>query len=231
MSRSCVRKGNGSAPRWLAALLLGTSALAQTGSYPQAGCRLYIRVVNRYGRVLPYALDHFMNAKGESDLLPRFTGLVGDDLPPGHYRYQLSRRDAPVPQLQITGEVDLSAPEQWLTVVPTGSVAIDRGGRVGAIDLGGAAPRKPIAGRIRPAPDSAMPTWVRCQALFTKDYIEVPVTADGSFSVPGGVSGAYLLIVMQGEHVLQTQEASFGLPNSPAAVDIVLPSRNGGDGR
>src|SRR5207248_2127318 len=129
----------------------------------------------------------------------------------------LSRRDVPMRQLEISGEVDLSTPEVWLTVVPTGLVAINQAGEVGAIDLG-SPPRKPVVGRVTPAPDPTLPTWIRCQALFTRDYVEVPVSADGSFSLPGELNGTYMLIVMQGEHAIQTQEFAFGLSGPVSTI-------------
>jgi len=222
------RNGNRLALGWLLIFLFSLLAQAQTTGHQAGAYRLSIRVVNKYGKLLPYVLDYFVNAEDKLDLLPRFNGLVGDNLPPGRYRYRLSRRDANVPQLQVGGEIELSIPDQWLTIVPTGLVAIDSSGKVGAIDLGAAASRKPVMGRIRPTPDPTTPTWVRCQALFTRDYTEIPVTADGAFSVPGELNGAYMLIVMQGEHALQTQEVSFGLPGPTPVIEIAVPSRNGG---
>jgi hypothetical protein len=228
MFRLWVRNANRLVLGWLVIFLFSLSAQDQVTGQQAGNHRLYIRVVNKYGKLLPYVLDYFVNAEDKLDLLPRFNGMVGDNLPPGRYRYRLSRRDARVPQLQVTGEIELSMPEQWLTIVPTGFVAINSAGEAGAIDLGAVASRKPVIGRIRPAPDPTTPAWIRCQALFTRDYTEIPVTADGAFSVPGELSGAYMLIVMQGEHALQTQEVSFGLPGPTPAIEIIVSSRNGG---
>jgi hypothetical protein len=205
------------------------SIVAQGPGDDGAGCRLHIHVVSRYGNTLPYVLDFFANTKDNAEMSSRFKGLTGENLPAGRYRYRLSRKGVEIRELDITGEVDLSLPNQWLTLVPTGFVSVNSAGQVGAIDLGGIHSRKPVVGKVIPAPGSATSTWIRCQSLFTHDYIEVSVAADGSFIVPGDLSGSFVLIVLQGEHVLQTQEVSFGLPGPAPNIEISLPdhSRNG----
>jgi hypothetical protein len=225
MHRPPHRKTNYVAVGLFGMLFCGASAVAQTGSREAGACRLHIHVVSKYGRVLPYALKSFVNTKSKLDLAANFNGLIGASLPAGQYRFRLSRQDIVVPELDIEGEVDLSIPEQWLTIVPTGSVAIDSAGKVGAIALGGAASAKPVSGRITPIPDTRMKTWVRCQALFTRDYVEVPVAPDGSFSVPGDLSGTYMLMVLQGEHALGTREVSFGRVGPLPNIEIDLAER------
>ena len=172
-------------------------------------CRVSMRAVDLGGRPVSYRMESFTNARGV-DYSDQFRGLRGNvpcDVQLYSFRVVRSNVSASIERhTGMTGRVDVSAPESWLTVSTDPNLSISADGT----QAGSASWALPVGyswrGHIRQASGERL--WVYLRSAIPSVYglalLETEVDADGNFRFYSGIfKGPYLLYVMNNEGQLR----------------------------
>lgn len=168
-------------------------------------CRVSMRAVDVGGRPVSYRMESFTNARGV-DYSDQFRGLRGNvpcDVQLYSFRVVRSNVSASIERhTRITGRVNVSAPESWLTVSTDPNLFISADGT----QAGTASWALPVGyswrGHIRQASGERL--WVYLRSAIPSVYglalLEAEVDSEGNFRFYSGIyKGPYLLYVMDDE--------------------------------
>jgi hypothetical protein len=218
----------------LVVVLVGYGQGACWAASDAAGVVVQFRIIDVFGRSLPYRVASFIDVKTGRDMTAKFDGLKLTGVSPGRYRYRFVRTD----QTRI-GSVDgeISVDRYDLVKVLIGSsIEAFAGGRPASADF-----RVPQGFAIRGeihlpsgVPDEA---WVHLSALYQDNRLDLPINADGSFSIPQPLDGAFTLTVLDRSAVLCVVTVAFhqgfssarftlgDCGTSPAVISVQAPHR------
>lgn len=171
------------------------SLLLAQGSGNSSNCHVNLRVVDYEGRPAPYEVVSFRDHLGH-EYSSRFASLAGQV--PCHvtpYVYQVHRLGVDHRLAFIEGQIGVSHPETWLTIVTSPNIVF------GATEVLGSLSRITPPGYIlrgmilSPAPTDRL--WVSIRSAVSSDRVEAGVDPDGSFRIYSGLfNGPYTLAVM-----------------------------------
>lgn len=165
--------------------------------------RVSLRVVDTWGRPLPYRVDSFVNERTKQDYSAAFLGLSAARVPDGEYWYRLVRIDAPdsiVRSLKVRrGDVAATIIGPWFVWTI--------GGR--PVDIDTFAPRDfQLEAEVELPPECERP-WLRLQSALQNHAIEATVDGRGHAAFREAVSGLYIAILSCKDRVASTALMSF----------------------
>ena len=199
---------------------LGGFGKQLVAAQPRQNAIVTFRVVDVFGRPLPYFVDKFTGSSSAKDLAPRFSrGLHGADIPFGVYQYRLLRLDVRETAGWLTGTLDVRETE--VIRVLLGSEIVARiGNAASAISVGGRR-LPPTHGWVIPPPKSDTVCF-RLKAVYQSYEVDVPVDADGIFAIPETLKGLFVLLVLRNGGVVGLQLLAFGQTSEsrPLTIDL-----------
>jgi hypothetical protein len=210
-------------------IVFSTLVTAQVVSPPSpgrahsAGASVTIHVVDEYGATVNCRVYQFFRRGHYNDpaeMVSRFRGLHGTDIPQDMYLFTLKRPGPGTMEDEVAGSVMVDSPEVFV-VVPVRRHFIPGG----AIDI--VSPTEPIRGRLEPPPSDQQgkTTWIRLSPIYQKDRLDVSVDADGKFRIYDLLSGRYILSVIRGDEVLHIQEVEFEDTASAGELVVKVPEK------
>jgi hypothetical protein len=176
-------------------------------------------VTNYFGRPLPYQCSSFVDTKTKVDLAGQFTGLRGQVIPFGQYRYVLSRTDVSSKLSELWGEISVSEPTVWLSLSHSGLVTFS-GGHEGVLEVAPA--RTVIVGTVKPRSEGKGVTWVRLQPLYQDFKLETDVDANGEFRIYRPLTGAFLVLVFREQQLLAVKSVVLNAAAGDEKIEIDL---------
>ena len=188
-------------------LIVAAIPATAQGKPANVGATVRIHVVDEYGLTVKCRVEHSVDhhfKRGE--MVPRFHGLQGTQIPYGIYAFELIRPGPGVSEDLIKGAVTVSSPEVPVTV-PVRRVFTPGASADIAIPAGFV-----IRGRLQPAPKSPVEgeaLWIRLSPVYEKNHLDVSVDPSGEFRIYEPLVGRYILSVIRGEEVLQIQQVEF----------------------
>ena len=204
---------------WLTLLFAAAiPVIAQSSPGKQDLGTVTIQVIDEYGHTVPCRVVSFIDIYRKRDLVPRFRGLQGTEVPYGSYEYRLQRTNAP-PGDELAGRATVYLPE---TLVVASAAAFYIPGW--AVDT--SIPRGfVIRGRLEPIPPLAPPfdpIRVRLSPIHRSEHLDLQVDRSGEFRIYRPLVGRYVLSVIRGADVLHVQLMSFEGSQSPLSFVVKL---------
>jgi hypothetical protein len=190
--------------RGLTPFIVCTAAFAQTSSSASSLATITISVIDENGSPIDGChVERFFDRNRE--MSSHFHDLQGTKIPYGVYQYAIKRPGALIEADLIRGLVSVWVPEKLVVV------AASRFFRSGIIADSGTPSGFMIRGELQSmkAMSPSEPLWIRLIPVFGGEQLDVGVDSSGEFRIHQALSGRYLLIVIQGTKVLQSQQVSF----------------------
>jgi hypothetical protein len=189
----------------------------------QRAAELNFRVVDRFGRSLPYQISQLIAFETKRDLAKGGSGTRVTDVPFGKYAYRLQRTDHPyVAPLQ--GDITIDQAELWITRVSYSEVVVVDG-KVAEPLMSSPLPFS-FRGLVRWSRPSDRPVAVRLQPAFEGAALEVGIDSLGTFRMVGYFRGLYTISVFGNDGMLYTSGiVFFAMKQTPEQLVIDLSKR------
>jgi hypothetical protein len=216
-------KQNTSATRilisWVTVLFtVALPGLAQGATTKEDLGTVTLRVIDEYGHTQIYRVVSFIDIYRKRDLVQRFSGLQGTEIPYGFYDYRLRPSNSPLGD-EIPGRVTVNRPESLFVISLTEplihGVAVDRATPHDFVILGRLEPMPPIA-------PSLEPIRVRLSPIHGREHLDLEVDHSGEFRIYKRMVGRYVLSVIRGTEVIHIQLMSFEQSRLPLSFVIKL---------
>ena len=163
--------------------------------------------------------------KNNRDLSSRFTGLLGNQIPAGFYRYTLTGPASspinPSWALALGGQIQVWRREEFVLVTATPDVLAGA-----ALDTMGPPFSFVIRGKIQPPAqpaDTAEPLRINLhRPIPSGSDIDLPVDASGEFRIYREPDGLWIATVIRGTEVLGVQPIFFAQQHRPASFALTI---------
>ena|SRR5579863_2982437 len=203
----------------LVAVGCGVSTGSIAGQSPQLAT-VRLRVVDVFGRKLPYYVDSFVSARTGRDFTSRFSGLDASGLPFDMYRYRLLPSGLHDKTGWLTGQVDATR-KDVLTVLLGSAITAFTGGHAATVSIR-TPPEFSIEGDISPPPGQISSMWVRLQGLYQDYRLDASVSPEGIFRICEPLQGTFLLTVLKDGTIIDVQPVVFKQGGRSARFGIDL---------
>ena len=176
--------------------------------------RVHLEFVTEFGERRSDTAFRFMTDPDRKDVTSAFTDRV-ESLPFGPYLVGFPDKGAPEVKLRV------DRAEGWYVVSVSLPQIGDHSGRFRRLD--GVSIANTIVDPILMGHVSPLPTgraWVRVVSLYSYRIIDVPISANGEFTIVDTPIGSCELLIVQPPHVLAAVTLDVAVQNRPVEIRI-----------